>query len=547
MIKRLLTSLLLLTLISPSVWADVSARVDKSEIVIGEAINLTISTSEMNGQAPDLKPLDQSFTITGMQQSSEITLINGKRSSSRNWTVTLEPKNTTAKSIIIPAITLDNEKTTPITIKIIDTPTNLTLNGHDILKIETSLAQNTAYIQQQLLFTIRIYIDQQQERRLRINQLISAPLTDFETHELGRNNYEREINGRLYNIIELRYVLSPQKSGTLTIAPYSLAATVLENNVVKNKTITSDSLTIDVKPIPANYPKNAPWLPAEKVILTESWNKTPSNVQQGDTLVRTLTIQAEGLTSNQIGNIVFPTASGIKVYPEKPVLNDKWESTSPIGTRIEKSVIIPVETGDIIIPKTKLPWWNTKTNTLEYAELPEQTLHVEANPAFNNPAPVDNNAINNAQANPTPTNTMEAPTDSNLWLWQLATTILAITTLIGFGLWLHARKQPAIIKADSPIINPKTLLGDIKSACQANNPQLARTALDNWVKQQPENLTDLFDRHPPLAKAVDMLNKALYSEADVNWQGSALWEAIQSLPPITSTTQTTSIPPLYPK
>ena len=546
MFKRLLATLLLLSVISPSIWAETIARVDKTEIVLGEAINLTITTTDTSAQAPDLQPLDQLFIITGMQQSSEISLINGKRSSSRNWIISLALKNNASNTIIIPSIALGNEKTKPITLKIIDTPTNLSANGHDILKIETEIAQKTAYIQQQLLFTIRIYIDQQQERNIRINQLISAPLTDFETHELVRNNYEREINGKNYNIIELRYAISPQKSGTLTISPYSLATTILENNIPKNKTVTSDKLTLDVKPVPANYPPNMPWLPAESLTLTESWNKAPNNIQQGDTLVRTLTIHAEGLTSNQIGDIPSPNISGIRVYPEKPQLTDKWSSSFPIGTRIEQNVIIPMDTGDIIIPKTKLPWWNTKTNALEYAELPEHVMHVEANPAFNN-TPANNQVNNEHNKNTSPTTIIKEVKDASIWLWQLATAILALTTLIGLGLWLHARKQPAIIKVDAPVINPKTLLDDIKNACKENNPQLARTALDNWVKQQPENLTDLFERHPPLANAVDMLNKVLYSEAEVAWQGSTLWEAIQSLPPINSPNNTTNIPPLYPK
>lgn len=546
MIKRLLTSLLLLIIISPNVFAAVTTDVDKTEIVMGETINFTITTTDSSSQAPDLQPLNKLFNIMGVQQSSQVKLVNGKRSDFRSWTVALTPLNTTNKNIIIPSIALGNEKTAPITIKIIDTPKNLSINGHDILKIETSLSQKKAYIQQQIVLTMRVYLDQQQ--RVSLNQLIQPPLTEFDVHELQRRDYQKEINGKYYYIIEQSYAISPQQSGTLTIPSFALAATLSKNYTTKNFTVNSNNLTLDVKPIPSNYPTNMPWLPAERLTATESWNKTPNTVQQGDTLVRTLTITAEGLLSNQIGDIPSPNVSGIRVYPEKPELNDKWGGTLPTGTRVEKSVIIPVDTGDIVIPKTKLPWWNTKTDTLEYAELPEHTLHVEANPAFSNTAATNNNQTNTDHTtNNAPTGVIKQTEETNLWLWQLATAILVITTFIGFSLWLYARRQPAIIKTDTPAINPKTLLDDIKYACQKNNPQLARTALDNWVKQQPENLTDLFERHPPLAKAVDKLNKALYSEADVNWQGSALWEAIQSIPPISSTNSTTTIPPLYPK
>lgn len=57
-------------------------------------------------------------------------------------------------------------------------------------------------------------------------------------------------------------------------------------------------------------------------------------------------------------------------------------------------------------------------------------------------------------------------------------------------------------------------------------------------------------RFVPLSDALDGLNGALYSEAGQRWQGEALWQAIQTLPPATSPSveqDHSALPPLYPR
>ncbi len=58
-------------------------------------------------------------------------------------------------------------------------------------------------------------------------------------------------------------------------------------------------------------------------------------------------------------------------------------------------------------------------------------------------------------------------------------------------------------------------------------------------------------RFVPLSDALDGLNGALYSESGQYWLGEDLWCAIKAIPiaerELDSTTDTTSLPPLYPK
>lgn len=546
MFNRLLATLFIsLLFISPLIKAEVSAEADKSEMVFGETINLTISSDGSDN--PDLDSLKNLFNIVGVQQSQEVSYINGKTSSVTRWIISLTPKQK-SNIIIIPPIALGKQQTKPISIKIIDTPKTLTnISGKDILKTEISLDSSSAYIQQQIILTLRIYANEQSV--VRVTNLIAPTLPDFAIKQLKDHNYSRNINNLTYTIVERRYALSPQKSGELQIPSFALSAIVInDKNQSENRTVMSNDLTLKVKPKPANYPANVAWLPAKNITLEEKWNQPLDKVLQGDTLTRSITITAQGLTSQQIGPLPTPSILGVRAYPDQPKLQDTWQQNIATGSREEQQVLIPIQTGDVTIPEIKVAWWNTDKDQLEYATVAEHKIKVEANPAFNNIPNTTSPNATNASNSPTIVQKIVSPT---LWLWQLSTVILAITTLLGFGLWLYARKQPAIIKEPAPVINPKTLLDDIKKACQDGDPQATRMTLDNWVKQQPENLTEMVARYSPLAEAVEELNKALYSEVETahTWQGNSLWQAIQDLPKKEPSPDQTSslLPPLYPK
>ena len=140
---------------------------------------------------------------------------------------------------------------------------------------------------------------------------------------------------------------------------------------------------------------------------------------------------------------------------------------------------------------------------------------------------------------------------SPAWPGQPATVVCALPTLLGFTLWWRARSQPAVLRTAQAGPSPRTLLDDLKRACLANDPQATRQALDAWARQQPETLAEMAARFVPLSDALDGLNGALYSESGQHWQGEDLWRAIGTIPPaehvLLPTTDTGSLPPLYPK
>ncbi len=374
--------------------------------------------------------------------------------------------------------------------------------------IEVSLDQSSVYVQAQAILTLRIY---HSVSLYDDSSLTPLQIADARIEQLGdMRTYEKDINGVRHGVIEMRYAIYPQHSGLLLIAPQTFSATLVDTQPSQDATaqgpkpgkllrVNSAEIALTVKPKPLTYPADAPWLPARSLSLSESWNPEPEHIQVGDSLTRSLTLKVEGLASSQLPALPGTEANGLRRYPDQPVLSNQSGERGLIGSREEREALVPSRSGSIELPTVDVVWWNTFEDHLEHTSLPARTLQVANNPSLQ----VD-----------TPAGTLQsAIVDSDtVWWWKLSTLILACTTLLGFGLWWRARWQPAVHRAAQTGPSPRTLLDDIKRACQANDPQATRQALDAWARQQPETLADMAARFVPLSDALDGLNGALYSE-----------------------------------
>jgi HAMP domain-containing protein len=64
------------------------------------------------------------------------------------------------------------------------------------------------------------------------------------------------------------------------------------------------------------------------------------------------------------------------VYADKPATSETLKGNTIIGDRIESYSLIPKKAGKLELPAIKVPWWNLKTQQVEYATLPARTFDV---------------------------------------------------------------------------------------------------------------------------------------------------------------------------
>ncbi|WP_313117463.1 BatD family protein [Ectopseudomonas guguanensis] len=545
--KRLVF-LLLLMLAGQAQAEAFFASVDRTRLSEGETVVLTLeSTDPTRFGRPDLSPLERDFEILGSRQVNRLSSIGDTPRASTRWILTLQPRR--SGEVTIPAIRLEDAETLPIVLNVEEA---VSAGDGDRLApvfIDASLDQPSVYVQAQAILTLRIY---HSVSMYDDSSLTPLRIADARIEQLGEpRTYEKSIGGVLHGVIELQYAIYPQRSGELLIPGQTFSATLVDrsrNNdflpfgprTGKVTRVKSPDIPLQVKAKPADYPPDAPWLPARALGLAETWNPQPQQSQVGDSLTRRLILKVDGLSSAQLPPLPATQVEGLRRYPDQPQMNDQKSESGIIGTREEREALVPSRAGSFDLPPLEVLWWNTQTDTLERTTLAARTLQVAENPQLQN----------DEQPN-TPMVTTQVIEGPELWPWQLACALLSLSTLLGFGLWWHARRQPAIQRAAQAGPSPRTLLDDLKRACQAGDAQATRHALDAWARQQPETLADMAARYVPLSDALDGLNGALYSETGQHWQGEELWKAIRNLPaaqePSAAPQESSALPPLYPR
>jgi hypothetical protein len=550
-LHSLLLSLLLGLAASPLQAAELAASVDRMRLNSGETVELTLETSDVTQFGkPDLSALQSSFDVGGTRQINRLNTLDGGNQATTRWIITLLPKKT--GSVEIPSLQLGALKSQPITLQVMQSDNPNQASQQAPVFVEASVDKDSVYVQAQTVLTLRVY---HSVSLFDDSNLSPLEIPDARVEKLGDSRtYEKLINGIRHGVIEMRYAVYPQQSGTLVIPPQTFSATLVQPDggapasnepgtpfgpqPGKVMRVSSPPLPLTVKAKPANYPADAPWIPARSVNISESWSPEPGHSQVGDSLTRTITLKVEGLSGAQLPPLPATEVSSLRRYPDQPRLASLSSERGLIGTREEREALVPNRPGAIDLPAVDLIWWNTFEDHLEHSTLPARTLQISVNPslAVDMPVSSEQNGV-----------TIIGPP---VWPWQMSTLFFAFTSLVGFVLWWRARWQPAVARTAQTGPSPRSVLDDLKRACQANDPQATRQALDAWARQQPETLADMAARFVPLSDALDGLNGALYSETGQLWLGEQLWRAVRTLPAaehIQDPTGEQSLPPLYPK
>lgn len=564
-IRILLCSLLCLLGPVQAMAAEITARVDRSRVAEGESITLNL---EVNGSAdgtPDFTPLEKDFDILSRNKSSSMQIINGKVSSKNSWVLMLMPKH--KGQLSIPALDFGADRSNPLTITVSDAQTSQPGNTAEDLFLHVEVDPKQAYVQAQVIYTIQVYIDVNINNASLSEPALSA--ADAVVKKLGEDRrFEKQHQGRHYQVVERRYAIFPQQSGRLTISPVVFNAQVLSNNRPRHffdpfpqssqtKRIQSRAIELDVKPIPADHQGKA-WLPARNVQIEESWPEEPPKFKVGEAVTRTITLGAEGLTAAQLPAISMDTPDGFKAYPDQPVLDDQPRDNGVIGIRQEKIALIATRPGSYELPEITISWWNTTTQQTELARIAKRRITVlAADGTTQQPSQPDTNtavdtAKDEAMASlPTPTGT------AGFWPWLSLG--LGLGWLMTLAAWVYYHQQAKT----RPITPPrqaqtqrqaslKQALKQVQQACSHNDALACKQALLYWAKLRypndtPTSLAGLGQRlGSNLQPHIDELHQRLYSPSAKTWQGQALWQALQKADKAIDQVDTATPSPLAP-
>lgn len=536
---------LLLLCIQPAQAASFTAQVDRTQLNMGESVELILeSTDHAQFSTPDLSPLKPLFELLTSKQISRISTETGAERNLTQWILSLRPKQ--IGPLTIPPLSLGEQYSAPLHLYV-QAPSEHSIAPLEPVYIDTQLDQDEVYIQGQIILTLRIY---HAIPLFADSNLTPLLLDNARVEQLGKpRTFEQHINGVRHGVIEISYAVFPQQAGVLDIPEQIFSATLAGHNPYSLTPFTaqpgqrievkSARIPVQVKNIPSTFPKDAIWLPAQHLSLKQEW--APSllaPLSTGNALTRLLTLEAQGLPSSLLPALSSNRSSDYSLYADKPSLSQRYTEQGLLSSRNQRQAFIFPTAGQYNLTAIRLPWWNTQTDQLEYAELPEQALQVIAQP------------LSHSTLDITPIDRQPLPSALNpkqLQFWQMLCVFFIALSLLGFTLWWRARHQPAIV-VSSHTPTERNLLDDLKRACLSNDPTSTRQALDAWARQYPESLVDMAARDQTLSEALDALNSALYSESNSDWQGRAIWLAIRQLSfnEQRNADTDTQLPPLYP-
>ena len=369
-----------LTLFSTAQAQEVEISLDRNEIARGETVTLTIRIyDQRQGMQLDLTPLTSQFDVLGTRTSSQIRSVNGAVEAWTDYIVTLFPLE--EGELIIPELDINGTTTAPIQVTVTNEgPRSNQSNEELYLEIETN--KESVYVQEQLLFTVRLYYT--------INGIRNPQFTELEMEDsviqlIGSpNQYEKLIDGERYGVYEKRYVIFPQRSGPLEVPDILFRGEVTDgssNFVFRNlntRRVTAfiEGITIDVLERPIAIQGNDFWLPVSNLALEESWSTDINNLKVGDSVVRTVTMTADGLDGAVLPPFGPEEIEGLNLYPDPAEIERTFVEGAIVGTRIETTSIVPIASGNVLIPEISIPWWNINTNQQEVTIIPTTRLVI---------------------------------------------------------------------------------------------------------------------------------------------------------------------------
>ncbi|NVZ83955.1 BatD family protein [Pseudomonas yamanorum] len=123
-------------------------------------------------------------------------------------------------------------------------------------------------------------------------------------------------------------------------------------------------------------------LVADGLRLTQTLTPTPLKV--GDTLTRTVTLQADNTPGLSLPPPGQAQVKGLRRYPQSPIISNLDDGRGHIsgGQRIDRQVYRVEQAGHYQLPAISVKWWDSRNHRLQVTRVPEVSVEAQAASAY---------------------------------------------------------------------------------------------------------------------------------------------------------------------
>lgn len=384
----------------PLFAASVKVQLDQNETEVGSPVTLSVVVEgSLDGEIEF--PSIPDLSILGSGQSKQIVSING-RYTQDNTTYTFQVLAQKKGTYTIPPLSLkvDGEilKTESLTFSVKDNASSIgshafkqndedndgsNLNQDDetpLVFIERKVSNSSPYEGEPIMSTVKIY------HRVELAKIsnISEKSPNIRYMELGQDQKREHIGNYLFNVVIYKEVLIPNKSGDLMIPAFRVRTQMVAEdrkrsrspddlfaeffnrgfNRMVEKTISSIETPIKVQVLPKEgKPQNFKGVVGNFSVLS---SLSTQSLKVGDTSTLSLIISGEG-SLDPLGLIQLDLGPNIKVYADKPEVNEKATDKGLESKRVYRFALVPNTAGDMSLSAFHLSFFNP--NTQKYQTL----------------------------------------------------------------------------------------------------------------------------------------------------------------------------------
>ncbi|MDE0308745.1 MAG: BatD family protein [Acidiferrobacterales bacterium] len=514
---------------------SLQAHLDRTEVYLDESVNLIVTfegaANEVSG-SPDLSMLENDFDIVSESTQTNIQIQNGVSNIVHNWIFGIRPKKT--GTLAIAGITIGGHTTEPLEIEVREFTGNVQKAGEDMF-VEIEATPRNPYVQSQMVFITRLFTAVDIARGS-----FSDPVMGFaDVQRLGGDRrYESKRGGRDYAVIEKRYAVFPEQSGTYEIPPVEFTGVVssydqatLQTQYLR-KRISSESVAVQVRPKPLSYTGKT-WLPASDLQILDSWGGRLPDLEVGRPESREISIEAVGLRAIQLTSPDYESSQSLRIYSNSPALNTHQTLRATVAQRKEEFVFIPNDTENLTIPEFRVVWWDVDEDREKVAVLPKMT-NVRAASAIAMPATGESDSQPSASAS---ADTYLSPVAEADRIWMLVSLGMLVMWLLTIAGWFLSRRKNLALdsgdsaKGDRHHLTIRKSVSEVRAACRDDDANGVAVALLDlarlwWPDRSPRNLIDFGNRvgDTEFSRELQQLDLNIYSNDLHNWDGDQFWK-----------------------
>lgn len=395
----------------------VKATFDRAQVSVGEQADLGVEVMGVQSSGVPEIANAAGAKVGYLGPSSRVSFVNGAMSASVTHHFSVSAPNPGKVTLGPISVTIGGKRydAGTVTLEVVAGRPGAGGAGSPAgnqLRLELTAPRTQVYVRERLPIRVKLMVGQV---RVTDVQYPTVGGDGFAIDKLSEPDQRQEQTADgTFQVLDFATVLTPLRSGTLTVGPAEMGLTMVVRNrgagrgfdrffsdpffggEQRRMEATSDPLTLTVLPLP-EAGKPADFSGAVGTFDFEV-KAAPLDVAAGDPVTVTLTMRGTGSLEN-VTPPTIPAGDGLRVYPpQQQSAGAKPAAQANVQERTFEQVVIPERAGTMELPTLRFSWFDPTTGT--YRTATHQPIPLRVAPRAAGSAP--SHVVGAAPAAPAP-------------------------------------------------------------------------------------------------------------------------------------------------